>query len=1342
MTSIGQFSARKALTRALVTVLVIGGALPVAAQQGDSRNVILSDDGQTPSYTLGKKTGFSLFGLGDLGVTGMRMSGEFGFGVTTYGPCSDGFTVHQCGDVLKDGIFRFSIFEINIVAGTPPTDYAKIRAAYPAGAVAGGGGWSTLQNGLLFAQRVEIGPADGGAGRLFSGVTSTDDGSCRDHSSPLGGYTSTGFSLLAGSDCPETWAGAFDGPRLYADTAYTAAFTADPANFRFDYWRVPAATKAASEFAGDFSTYGTMSDSYQEIIESYGTVTKLGADRGLGAPKIPGYPLGLDFRFEAFQFGTASIRNAVFYQLLVVNNSAKVYGAGVNYDSLYIGLTPGWGRRQSSTLYYVPSRNALLTTEIGASGTSNCNGAVDPGALPCATTGFGFSRGATGIVILKSPIGDARNKLFTRPGLFNAPANVNRGDTITFNHGHLCGFGSCWDQTWAVNDRRAFSLMSSTGSNYLEGRDVNALTATQFYRVFRNVDFPTRTPKFNAYVPGNWDYNKDGVQDTLFFDSCHTLGCVKTWSDTMPGTTRYTNRGSNVGGVMTAGPIKLRAGDTTSFIFAFVGAPDSAGMEAVVDNVNTVYLQFFLVPKPPPAPKVLRVATVQGDSSVGPSVSITYSTEALRQPDKFLLAFANNVATGPDSSQRILRTLNPTLAADITARANANLAQILVFKSCDGGNTFTADADCDGDPLVDQSGKSIGLGWRPYAVITPAQAAALPVFVDANVIGGRTYLYSFVSKGKGFRAVVRDSVAGREVARELLAVDTTLTSLQRSGPTVAKVYVPISRAAGSVAGNAIVSTVAGRGTVPITVSVDRSAAAGTYQLVFGNRFIITDTLNNTTKVRKTVVAVQTIVPQARSGTSAPVANFVRSQSMFTDPAAPGPLPVSGTVTTTTTTSGVNTITVRTVTATGFALVKAGATPASGIPLFVSTTLTANQATPTSFFGASNFPGFTIDLNQSGGELLVLERIVEPDGDTVVTGIQNGTGTALQYVERRSTKRSTTSGQYEFVFDEDAFGPLAPFRLRGVDSTEAEVLRSLGLRPMKSTADTTAALRAVVGAAVPGFASRSFVAARLPFAVSNTTFGRPATVLVPRRAAAANTIRLGTGADTLSITVPDSIWLPGDTIFLVETIQRDSLKGDTLQLDGTGQPIRVTSPAVTLGPVVLDCNTAANPRLACNPLVLGTPGATGYYDYAAGTKLVVRYQTLFAPGDTINVVVSPSVEQPTQMTRGNVKGVRVVPNPFVVLSAFDQVNNSRVGDPRLYFTGVPASGSLRVYSVSGQFLQEITWTPADLNGSGDLPYNLRTREGTDIATGLYIFVLKGVGTDGKTATGRGKFVVIR
>ena len=193
----------------------------------------------------------------------------------------------------------------------------------------------------------------------------------------------------------------------------------------------------------------------------------------------------------------------------------------------------------------------------------------------------------------------------------------------------------------------------------------------------------------------------------------------------------------------------------------------------------------------------------------------------------------------------------------------------------------------------------------------------------------------------------------------------------------------------------------------------------------------------------------------------------------------------------------------------------------------------------------------------------------------------------------------------------------------------------------------------------------------------------------------------------------------------------------------GTIVTTNSPTVTLGPVVLDCNSSLSTlRPACNPLALNTPAATGYYTYAPGTKLVVRYPTLFAAGDTVSITLTPSVQRPNVVTATNLKNVRVVPNPYVVQSQFDAVNNNGIGDPRIIFTGVPAQGNLRIYSVSGQFLQERNWTPADLNGTGDYAYDLRTREGLDLASGLYIYVIRGVGANGKTEIARGKFVIIR
>jgi len=1336
-------------------------ATPAQGQRKSTRpSEMESDVPGTPSRRIEspRARGFQLFALGDLGVTGMRMTGEFGFATTSYGPCDDGFTVSQCGDVFSGGRYRFSVFGIGIVAGTPPSEFAKIAAANPAAApLVRGGGFSAIFNDPLFGAVFRFGPADGQAGRLFSGVTTTDDGSCRDFTSPLNGYVSTGFSILPVSDCPETLVGPFDGPRLLADTAFIPQFQTDRNNFKFDFFRVPRETQQASEFAGDFSTYGLISDNYAEILESYGGITKLGS----GTPTIEGYPLGLDMRFDAFQFGFPAIKNVVFYQLTVVNNSARLYGTGISYDSLYMGLRTSWGRAQATTSYWEPGRNAQLTTEIGASSTGNCNGArTAPGTLPCATVGFG--RGATGVIVLKSPIGDVRNKLFTIPGnAFFNPSNVNAGDTITFNHGRLCGFGLCWDQTWAVNNQRSFAIMSSTGANYLQGRDPNALTAAQFYRVFRNVDFPTRTPKFNTYVPGGFDYNKDGIQDTLFFDSCHLEGCAKTFSDTMPGTTRYTNRGTNVGGGTFVGPFKLRAGDTTSFIYAILGSPDSASFERTVNAATRAYTTFFLVPKPPPAPVVTRVTTVPALLGA-PQVVINF-TDPSASVNQFLRNISSGLRREATSEERILNRLNPTLADSIDARARDQLEEILVFKSCDGGSTFTGDADCDGDPLVGEAGQSVGLGFQPYAIIRRNAAGLFPTtFTDNNVIGGRTYLYSFVSRSRGFRTAIRDSVgtgtSRREVARDSVFVDSAVTNLRRSGSSVAIVYVPVSLPAGSQVALAQFTNQVGNSTIPILARFGQNVQGGTFRLEFGNLFTIREAVATSgARGRRTEVTREVVAPNARTASGEFFTNVQREPALrFVSDSIVSFVGSNRTTTTTSsggstlTTADDSTITTTVITGTGFVALL------NNRPLFVSTQLTGDAATPTSFLNRPEFPGFLISLNQSRADSLNLERLVEPDGDTVPNGIINGQGVAVNYQETRSRRQADARGLYEFNFAGDLFGPGAPFRvnIRDANAVEATINQSLLARPVTMRADTSAAAIAAVRAISPAsFATRAFLPVALPFSVMNVTFGRTARVVVPQRAAANNTIRIGSGTtDTVSITVPDSVYLPGDTIYIVEDVPRDSLIGGVLVVrdsSGTRVPVRISSPVVTLGPVVLDCNNASTPRLACNPLAIGTPGATGYFVFAPGTKLVLQFDVGFRPGDVVTANVSAQQNRPATLSSGDLRNVRVVPNPFIVQSQFNTVNNARTGDSRVLFTNVPTRGSVRIYSVSGQFLQEINYTEADLNGfstgqtgTGDLPYDLRTREQTDLSSGLYIFVIRGAGRDGREQVARGKFVIIR
>ena len=118
------------------------------------------------------------------------------------------------------------------------------------------------------------------------------------------------------------------------------------------------------------------------------------------------------------------------------------------------------------------------------------------------------------------------------------------------------------------------------------------------------------------------------------------------------------------------------------------------------------------------------------------------------------------------------------------------------------------------------------------------------------------------------------------------------------------------------------------------------------------------------------------------------------------------------------------------------------------------------------------------------------------------------------------------------------------------------------------------------------------------------------------------------------------------------------------------------------------------------------------------------------------------DQITAVTDSALGLVRVVPNPFVIFSTYQtDITNSL-----LMFTNLPSRGTLRIYTVAGQMVQEIVGEPSDLQGDGDLFWNLKSREGIDVASGLYLWVLTAPQNPNVPASAtiqkRGKFVVIR
>jgi hypothetical protein len=1432
----------------LAAAALLFGALPwttAEAQQRRTRvGAIKVDDGARPSVALPRRSGFDLFAEEDLAQTGMRMTGTNGWSIPNVGPCPfyyiDNTNAQTCAltNVPNRGASD-SFFEIGLLAGAPISEFRKIRAIHPGiNNMRPPLGYTAPYTAYLaapFSRR--WGPGDGQFGNYYSGVTSTSDGSCRDHTSFLSGNMPTGFTLTAGSDCPATWAnGVFAGKRPFDSDSVLALAERQGASFRFDEHRLPASVLSPTGAIGDFATYGLISDSYREILQRFGSVTP----RGSGPSQERGYPLGLDIRYDAFQFSRPSVRNVVYYQMTIVNNSARVYGQGISYDSLYMGLHPGilFGGPQFSTWYFDYSRNAVVM--VGGNTSGLCS-ATYPRRTPltgaCVNT-TQFADGAQAFVFLKSPLGDMRNKLFSRPTsafsrIAGIPANI-LDDTITFNHARRSSFGANYNATTARSDRALFGFMSSTEENFLDGRSITAdFTAAQLWTHFQSEDVRsytgTVTPelaRFNRFVPGatsqpntprnprpgqpygSWDYNNDGVQDTIYVPGCGRNGCHDIYSDTSAAGTNI--QAGNVGNVVSFGPFKLAAGDTTQVIIAFIGAGDIGTFEAQVNASIENYLNFYAGPSPVPPPTFepedidIIPATVRDTTAAASNTLIRLRIDqAPVRVDPFVFSVYERIRTSTDPNIVRIRTLNPDLLRRIQERINVpqNYAELLVFKSCDRGATFTVSAngaaDCTPAPANGANGAPIGFGWQPWRRIpvNSATGQLTTSFVTDIVRSGRTYLYSFVTRTRGLIDIpIVDSVttpSGRVVAGTNLAValnidaDTIASPLSRSGPSTVIAYAPISLPAGVRTATLDTTSVTGTATTRVTAQAIGTTQSGRYRVYFANRFIVTTVVDTTRNAATTTVVAQRVVGRASVATgttNGPLqANFVAQQETFT---GPGFLVTDGSVTipgARDTVRGTLVITVDTVNVApadtaGYVIARDSA--GNTKPFYLSTrsrsSATTNAGTTLAFRESRDFPGFTLTIEgpQANVNTPRLSRTLRAEGDTIDAPTVANNGVVVIAAQ---TSYRTVGGRYEFTYSDDAFGPNAPFLFITADSLQNQVTRSLAARTDVTTADTAAATKALIvasGAADTSVTNRPLVAARFPFTV-RTANGQTATLAMFRRfrdgtPRIADSIRnnsrvLGNNGDTLRVTIPTLQWVPGDTIFIIETALRDSVTGSgadriTVLRDSSvnGRTVRVPIQVPTrfvAGRFVLSCTGTATvpvttqaPR--CNPLVVGTFGATGYLPYRNGWEYVAEYARSFDLFSELRVEATGQGGIGYNLTSADVSVVRVVPNPYVVQSNIDDITGNRVGIPRVMFTSVPLQGVVRVYSVSGQLMQQLSWTAADLQNtntgqtSGDLPFILRSREGLDMGSGLYLYVLTATGPGANGQVARGKFVIIR
>ena len=104
---------------------------------------------------------------------------------------------------------------------------------------------------------------------------------------------------------------------------------------------------------------------------------------------------------------------------------------------------------------------------------------------------------------------------------------------------------------------------------------------------------------------------------------------------------------------------------------------------------------------------------------------------------------------------------------------------------------------------------------------------------------------------------------------------------------------------------------------------------------------------------------------------------------------------------------------------------------------------------------------------------------------------------------------------------------------------------------------------------------------------------------------------------------------------------------------------------------------------------------------------------------------------------DLSNVAVVPNPYVGAASWEpQTASVGRGERRVFFIHLPQSCTIRIYTMSGHLVQTLSHNSTIDNGQE--PWNLVSRDGMNIAFGVYVFHVEapGIGTQ------VGKFAVLK
>ncbi len=141
---------------------------------------------------------------------------------------------------------------------------------------------------------------------------------------------------------------------------------------------------------------------------------------------------------------------------------------------------------------------------------------------------------------------------------------------------------------------------------------------------------------------------------------------------------------------------------------------------------------------------------------------------------------------------------------------------------------------------------------------------------------------------------------------------------------------------------------------------------------------------------------------------------------------------------------------------------------------------------------------------------------------------------------------------------------------------------------------------------------------------------------------------------------------------------------------------------------------------------------------AGDVFLIATRKPFRTGEYFSfTTTSGSLDNAKARADLDTTGIAVVPNPYVGAASWEPATTSVGRGNRLVnFIHLPKQCTIRIYTISGHLVQTLTHDGTDDNGQE--PWNLVSRDGMDIAFGVYVFHVDAPGV----GTYIGKFAVIK